>query len=129
MDKKTVGRFFLFASIAWAVLILVLTLTPGKYVPSYSLFSYDKLGHAGIFCIQSVLLMFTLRHQYNRKIQNSILASMAVTIIYGFIIEAIQGLIPDRSMDIYDAIANIAGSFLAPLVFYLVNKVIHINNI
>jgi VanZ family protein len=129
VDKKFLPKFFLIASVAWAVLILILTLTPGKYVPSYSLFSYDKLGHAGIFCIQAVLLMLTLRHHYEWKIKNSILISMAVTIVYGFIIEAIQGLIPDRSMDIYDAIANITGSFLAPLVFYLVNKVIHINNI
>ena len=129
MAKKPLNLFFLIVCIAWALLILVLTLTPGKYVPSYTLFSYDKLGHAGIFCIQAILLMLTFHHYSHLSFKRSVIYGMGLSILYGFIIEGIQDLIPDRSMDMYDAIANIAGSFLAPFVFYLVNKIIGSNNI
>jgi len=111
----------LIACIGWALLILILTLTPGEYVPSYSLFSYDKLGHAGIFCIQAVLLIATFTI-YGRNSTSSIISGMVISIVYGFIIEGIQGLIPGRSMDMYDALANIAGSFFAPVVFYVLKK-------
>lgn len=129
MDKRIVRPLILVACIAWAVLILILTLTPGEYVPSYSLFSYDKLGHAGIFCIQAILLMYTFCVSYGWKTGRAVITGMIIAIIYGFIIEGVQGLIPGRSMDIYDAIANIAGSFLAPVAFYLMNKVLRIKNI
>jgi VanZ family protein len=42
--------------------------------------------------------------------------------IYGLLIEGIQNFIPGRSMDWVDAVANVAGSFLAIGVFYLLNK-------
>ncbi len=62
---------------------------------------------------------------YGRKYTSSIISGMLISIVYGFIIEGIQGLIPGRSMDMYDAFANIAGSFFAPAVFYVLNKLLH----
>ncbi|MEJ2003694.1 MAG: VanZ family protein [Cyclobacteriaceae bacterium] len=129
MDKRVIKPLILIACIGWALLILILTLTPGEYVPSYSLFSYDKLGHAGIFCIQAVLLIYTFWYVNGRETSFSIAVGMIIAIIYGFVIEGIQGIIPGRSMDMYDAIANITGSFLAPVVFYLMNKVFRIKKI
>ena len=126
MDKK--GWILVILTVAWALLILILTLTPGKYVPSYSLFSYDKLGHAGIFFIQALLLMLLFDHIKEWGFWRSVITGMLISMTYGFIIEGIQGMIPDRSMDIFDAIANIAGSFLAPVAFYVLNKTKGINS-
>jgi hypothetical protein len=126
VNNKYFRLFILVSCIGWALIILILTLTPGEYVPSYSLFSYDKLGHAGIFCIQAVFLMLTFLYVSGWKIRRSVILGMVISIIYGFIIEGIQDFIPGRKMDYYDAAANIVGSFFAPVVFYLLNKVIRI---
>jgi VanZ family protein len=100
----------------------VLTLTPGKYVPSTTLFSYDKLGHAGIFCIQAFLLMqaFYRTGRYSR--QQSMWSGFGMAVLYGLAIEFIQNLIPDRGMELFDALANTAGSFLALILFILLNR-------
>lgn len=123
VDRKTRHRLLAILACTWAVIIMILTLTPGKYVPSYTLFSYDKLGHTGIFCIQALLIMFTMSFsEKNYSLKRILLTGSLVAIVYGFMIELIQGFIPDRSMDIFDALANISGSFLALLLFYLLNR-------
>lgn len=115
---------YLTGAILWALLILVLTLTPGKSVPDYELFSYDKLGHAFIFFVQAYLLSMGLYTKFKDPVRkrNSALIGIFVACIFGFLIELIQRFIPDRSMDIYDAIANVGGSFLCLPLFYISNK-------
>ncbi len=106
----------------WAVIILVLTLTPGKYVPSTTLFSYDKLGHAGIFCIQALLLMFAINQSERYTEKQARWAGFGIAVIYGLIIEFIQNLIPGRGMEMLDAVANTTGSFLALGLFIILNR-------
>lgn len=128
MVRKHSKRIFLFLTVAWAALILVITLTPGKYVPSNELFGYDKLGHTGIFCIQTLFLMLTLS-RYNVTYRKSVIISVVACALYGFLIEGLQHLIPGRAMDWVDALSNILGSFLAIGLFNLVNKPLKLKNI
>lgn len=116
------GQFFAVAAAIWAAIILILTLTPGEYVPSTTLFSYDKLGHGGIFFIEALLLMYSFYKTGSLSIKASMWWGFGLTILYGIIIEFIQDLIPGRGMDILDALANSTGSFLAILVFYVLNR-------
>ncbi len=115
---------YLIGALAWALLILVLTLTPGKSVPDIGLFDYDKLGHAGIFLVQSYLLITGLYKRAGRggKAFRYAVTGSLIAIIYGFLIEFMQSFIPDRGMELYDAVANIIGSFLGVALFYLHNK-------
>ena len=115
---------YLVAALAWAALILVLTLTPGKSVPDIGLFDYDKLGHAGIFLIQSYLLITGLykKGAEGNKLHRYAIVGSSVAVLYGFLIEFAQSFIPDRGMEFYDALANIIGSFLGVLLFYFHNK-------
>jgi VanZ family protein len=117
------GKVYAVLAVLWAAIILVLTLTPGEYVPSTTLFSYDKLGHGGIFCIQAILLMYTFfRLGKNFNIKSAMWWGFFIAIGYGLIIEFVQNLIPGRGMEIFDALANSAGSFLALITFYLLNR-------
>ena len=111
MDRKRLVQVYTFLTISWAILILVLTLTPAKHVPKNELFSYDKLGHTAIFCVQTLLLMLTFTRS-GVTIRKSVLISVVSCAIYGLLIEGIQNFIPGRSMDWIDAVANVAGSFL-----------------
>ncbi|TRX55574.1 VanZ family protein [Fulvivirga sp. M361] len=115
---------YLIGAVAWALLILILTLTPGKAVPDIGLFDYDKLGHAGIFMVQSYLIIMGL-YKVNPLKGNRLkyaLSGLVIVVLYGFAIEYAQSFIPDRGMELYDAIANIIGSFFGVTLFYLHNK-------
>lgn len=115
---------FLVGSIAWALIILILTLTPGEHVPQVGVFSYDKLGHSIIFGILSFLIPFGLKRKKNVTLSlNAImLISLVFTIAYGSALEIMQDFIPGRAMDYVDAIANTAGAIGGVTLFYLVNK-------
>ncbi|MEM6358551.1 MAG: VanZ family protein [Bacteroidota bacterium] len=114
---------YLTGAILWALLILVLTLTPGKSVPNLSIFDYDKLGHAGIFLIQSYLLTTGLYlKSKTRSKEKYILIGSVSAVLYGFMIEYAQEFIPDRGMEAYDAVANIAGALCGVGLFYLQNN-------
>ena len=115
---------YLIGSIVWAILILILTLTPGKSVPDLTIFSYDKLGHGFVFFVLAFLLISGLYENLKDSVRkkNAIYIGMLVAATYGFLIEAVQSVIPDRSMEMYDALANIIGSFLGLLLFNIRNK-------
>ncbi|HNP18151.1 MAG TPA: VanZ family protein [Fulvivirga sp.] len=109
---------YLIAAILWAILILVLTLTPGASVPNYKLFSYDHLGHLAIFSILAFLMssgIYAQKQQMSKSIQLSLLPA----IIYGMVIEVIQEYIPGRSMEWLDLLANCSGSILGISLFYI----------
>ncbi len=112
VNKYNVG------ALIWAGLILLLTLTPGKSVPDISLFSYDKLGHAFVLFVFSILLSKGL-HTANNKVVSAIYITLFFSSIYGLGIEIAQDFIPDRGMEWYDALANVLGSFLGVGSFYL----------
>lgn len=128
VDSKNLVRVYLFLTISWAVMILVLTLTPADHIPKNEIFGYDKIGHAGIFCIQTFFLLLTLTRS-GVTIRKSVIISVGACALYGFLIEVIQQFIPGRSLDWFDAIANIAGSFLALGLFYILNKQFMLKNI
>lgn len=111
---------YLIGSVIWALFILVLTLTPGKSVPDISLFSYDKLGHGFVFFVLAFLLISGF---YQSLISSSKhrAASVGVilSVLYGLSLEVAQSMVPDRSMEFYDALANTIGSFLGLAVFYI----------
>lgn len=114
-NKYTIG------ALLWATLNLILTLTPGKSVPDITLFSYDKLGHAFVFFVFSLLLSKGL-FVANYKLYAAISATVLISAVYGLGIEIAQDFIPDRGMEWFDALANVLGSFLGVGTFYLSNR-------
>ena len=112
------NKYFV-ASIFWAGLILILTLTPGTSIPDYKIFTYDKLGHLVIFLVLAYLFVSGLHQNNPESSKKSILIGMILTIIYGALIEYAQDHIPHRSMDWVDMIANCSGSFLGISLFYI----------
>ena len=114
------NRFY-FASIVWSGIILGLTLTPGKSLPSVELFTYDKLGHLVIFLVLSFLYVSGLYANKN-GFKKSILIGLIATVLYGAAIEVLQDFIPDRSMDWKDLAANCSGSTIGIILFSITNK-------
>lgn len=104
--------------------ILVATLTPGKSLPSSSLFRFDKLIHVIIFGVFAWLVLRAcfLSNEANGNKASTYFKVGALTIVFGILIELMQQCIPDRGADIYDVIANTSGILLAQLVFYFIHR-------
>ena len=115
-------------TIAWALLILVLTLTPGHSMPDLSiwdLLSFDRFAHLFVFCVLVFLMTIGFTKQYTFLFLrfNAAKLSFLFSFSFSLFIELLQGVIPGRSAELYDVIANSTGCLTGTLIFYLIYKV------
>jgi len=87
------------------LLVLVATLTPGngKIAGNY----LDKVAHFSLFAFLTYQALKALNNK--EEITEVIIWS----VLLGFLTEFLQQFIPDRNMDIYDALADTLGIFSA----------------
>jgi VanZ family protein len=109
----------------WAALILFLTLTPGQYLPKvdyWSITSIDKYIHFFIFFVQVWLLLWGAGQKRPVLLLPHYIVPVCMGILFGILIEYIQIMIPHRSFDIQDMIANSIGAVLGAFIFRLASK-------
>lgn len=111
-------------TLMWAVIILLLTLLAGGASSNIEMVSLDKVIHCSIFAVQSFLLIVGLKkqHSYSYLKFNAGKVSILATTVFGILVESIQGIIPARSFEWTDMLANMAGAFIGFLVFLLIYK-------
>jgi VanZ family protein len=113
----------------WGIFILVATLTPSKHLPQTSLFRFDKFIHLIIFLALTYFILFGRKWYYiylNTKPNKWLFVAI---IMYGIGIEGLQSMIPSRSADLNDIIANTTGVAIGWVSFEMfLNKIIQINN-
>ena len=113
-------------TIVWAVVIAILTLSPGRAVPDVPFWNiphFDKIVHAGIFGMLSFLMARgTIRQYAGQKIKKAFVISFFVAIGYGLIIEYLQRLVPGRSFELSDLMANTAGAVLGLIGCHFLSK-------
>ena len=108
-------------AIAWALVILVLCLMPGRAIPSWdwtNLISLDKPVHAFLFGVLVVLLVRGFRDQQPAVIAQARIVPVAftLTVAYGALTEWMQQLdLLGRHGDLNDLIANTVGACLGLL--------------
>jgi VanZ family protein len=116
----------LWPALVWALIILVLTGIPGKYIPEVKTFwdwlSYDKLVHLFMFGTFSFLLLNGLREQYfNSRYRLYYVAGFVIlSMAYGLLTEVLQARVfIGRDGNVYDFLADSVGAILGWLVFHL----------
>jgi VanZ family protein len=119
-------RYNLF-TFAWALLIFLLILMPGKNMPDtdiWEMLTFDKFAHFFVFAVQVFLLIIglTKQHTYVGLRFKAVKMSLIFGIGYGLFLEILQSLIPDRTFDPVDVLANTIGCFLGSFLFYMVYK-------
>jgi len=99
-------------------------LLPSDSIPDAKLFSYDKLGHLGVFAILYLLLAWGFSRQNQNEVANnkSKYLALTISIVYSTALEFLQKVIPGRSFDLYDIIANSSGIFAGLIIFSILNK-------
>lgn len=109
----------------WGLGIFVGTSLPTDYLPEVILLSPDKLLHAGVFLVFSILVYravsFLKKHITTRR---SIFITLVITVCYAIFDELHQYFVPGRSPDPFDVLADIIGIAAGLLLVVLYQVVI-----
>lgn len=82
----------------------------------------DKVFHFGAHTILVLLLFCSF---YKLKLLRALILAAIISIIYGIIIEVLQGsLTASRQFDVFDIIANCSGMLIAVVILRIYSKTI-----
>lgn len=104
--------------LAWAALVLVLTLTPSEdmpVVPPWQLISFDTAAHAGVFVVLAALLVFSARRQTRWPLlrRHAYTVLLLGCVAFGLLIELLQMTMNlGRHGEWSDAISDALGTAL-----------------
>lgn len=114
----------------WTLLIAVLTLVPGNYIPRITTFfdwiSPDKILHLILFGIYTFLLAAGFSKQSGSSLlkQNPVIISIIIGIVFAFFIEVMQKyVIPGRNGNMYDFFADVMGTFLGIAAWRIMGRI------
>ena len=114
---KAIPKLALWAAIIVFFAIAFLSLTPSYELPGPRL--GDKIHHLIAYGVLTATAIMGRHH-------HSVLTVLAAVIAYGFLLEALQGLMGlGRSASWLDGIANMVGALLGVLVALAFEKVIY----
>ncbi|GGD33732.1 VanZ family protein [Flavobacterium orientale] len=116
MDYK--HKIFQVVFVLWIVTITLLSLVESENLPRIDVKNSDKLGHFVFYFLLTLFLFLALPKQ-RLNLGSKLLFSFLFSVIYGIIIEILQGVITvKRQPEILDVFANTFGSLVAIVVIY-----------
>lgn len=119
----------LLPGVLWTIIIGILMLTPGNYIPKVSTFldciGPDKIVHLFVFGTYTILLaegFYKLSKSLVLK-RNPMLFSLLSGMIFAFLTEIMQAfIISGRNGNVYDFIADVIGCLLGILFWKIIHK-------
>src|SRR3990172_6007304 len=112
----TARRIYQWLSIAWMMLIFILSSLPS--LPGLpSIIDLDKLFHALIYGVLAYFVLRSLPGSETMSMKHALLAAM-LAIAYGITDEYHQSFVPGREADIRDVLADSAGALIAVQMAY-----------
>jgi VanZ family protein len=117
-------RYSLFIAIIYSIALTILSLITISGIPDIGISFGDKIFHFLAYYILTLVWFYALFTKFNFKKNKAILYAAIFSMIFGIVIELLQGSITtSRHSDVYDAIANTLGVVIAVLVLFLNNKI------
>lgn len=114
-------RFAVPLTVFSTLLILAGTLTPSDKLWDSTLWSYDKIGHAGLFFGWA----WNVRAWFDRygEIPSAALKTWLYSAIFGALIEFLQFSLPiNRAAEFSDFLADVAGALIALFLYKAFRK-------
>ncbi|AWW29393.1 VanZ family protein [Echinicola strongylocentroti] len=114
----------LLPALIWLAILLWLILSPGEKLPDVSKTpGMDKIGHFGLF----MGLLFTWNRVWNHTTRplnkkHFITNYLVLGVFFAILVEWIQQLVPNRAFDLLDIAANLLGSAVGTICFYILYK-------
>lgn len=108
----------------WALLIMIASSIPADQLPNVQIFGWDKIAHVCVFFIFGILILRSLYHRNKSIISKKQIATLTLVFVvsFGIFDEIFQSIIPGRTSDIYDLIADAVGGILAVAFFNFINR-------
>lgn len=112
----------------WALAIPMLSLLPPRFFHNLlaqsapTIPGTDKVVHALMYAILTVLMLWTLIRPNQRLEARKIWDAVVLAALYGALMEVLQGLSNatlHRSADIWDEFANVVGAMLVAIIWLL----------
>lgn len=112
-----------FPPFIWALLIMIASSIPADQLPNVQIFGWDKIAHVCVFFIFGILILRSLYHRNKPIISKKQIAILTLVFVvsFGIFDEIFQSIIPGRTSDIYDLIADAVGGILAVSFFNFIN--------
>lgn len=119
LKSNKVYLIYLPLIIYWLILFIA-TSIPTDYIPSVGI--GDKFSHFFAYLVLSFLLYFTFTLQGKIEILRKYPAAFSTVIasFYGILDELHQMLIPGRSAEFFDWVADLAGAIIGALIAKLI---------
>lgn len=120
----------LLPGLLWTMLIALLTLIPGNYIPKVTTFldwlGPDKLVHLFIFGVYAYLLIVGFSKQkpglFTSK--NAVLSALSIGMVFALFTEVMQRfVIPGRNGSYYDFLADLLGLALGYMIWSIVRRI------
>lgn len=108
-------------AILWAMLIFGLSSIPSLSTPKIGIKPTDKLAHIIEFGIFGYLITRAFYHSNFSLRRYSIVLGITLGILYAFLDEFHQSLVPGRCVSLGDVVADSLGVLLAQIVFIKFN--------
>lgn len=124
MKKKNTNRL-LIRNLIWASVIFILCAMPSQDIPNPQLNipHLDKAVHFGLFFIMALLLCNELEYQTTFNLKKIFLVSVFIVFLYGGLIEILQHYCFNRSGDLFDLLADVAGGAVGCLLYPSAKKI------
>jgi VanZ family protein len=115
-------RVFLFLALIYSVALAAISLVKNDGLPYFGTNYEDKIYH---LLAHGILCFLWYKALENQKIKHPIVVALIISIIYGIIIEVLQGqLTTTRDASIGDIVANMAGAVVISLILTIRRKTI-----
>jgi len=119
----------LLPGLIWTILIALLTLIPGNYIPKVTTFfnwlGPDKLVHLFIFGVYAYLLVEGLHRQTLVVIthEKALLSSLLLGMVFATFTEVMQRfVIPGRNGNYFDFLADLLGLALGSMIWSIIRR-------
>ena len=116
-------------AIFYSLALATVSLIQLKNIPNVGVEFGDKIFHFLAYSVLAFLWFSALFFKFNVSITKAIVYSALSSIVFGIILEALQGSVTAyRSSDVYDALANTLGVLFTVLIL-LASKRIHVKKL
>ncbi len=109
------SKFFKVLFVVACLAIFTVSLLPGKSLPANLI--WDKAGHFIAYAGLAGICRFASNKRQNWQI-------IIAVILFSFLIELLQQLIPNRSFEWYDLLANGLGALSGTIAAYFIKPLI-----
>ena len=115
-------------AISWLLFVCWALWTPGDKLPQPLEFDFaDKLEHFFVFAVLSFLWGRTGTLDKEKRIIPGRLKTnvLAFSVVFPIVAEFVQKMVPNRAFDLGDILANLIGSAIGLIVFFILYKTQH----